>query len=119
LYLAIPDSAKFQAIVTPMLIMLSPSRMENFIQNFSNFRTRFYFGISGVRSERWLLQQANLSLSNYPGNASVMEFNHYWPQNSIIARLEGSDPNLKDELVIIGAHQDSINKYFPGFTAPG
>jgi len=42
-------------------------------------------------------------------------FQHSWIQPSVIARIEGSGPN-KNELVIIGAHEDSIS--FSG-NAPG
>ena len=39
---------------------------------------------------------------------TVEFFNHTWPQPSVIGRLEGVGEN-KDEIVIIGAHLDSVN----------
>jgi leucyl aminopeptidase len=49
-----------------------------------------------------------------------LNFQSQWDQFSIIARFEGSNPDLKNELVIVGAHQDSVNLWLPSFgTAPG
>lgn len=43
-----------------------------------------------------------------------------WDQFSIIARFEGSNKDLENELVIVGAHQDSVNMWLPSFgRSPG
>ena len=49
-------------------------------------------------------------ISESPGlsGASVRFVNHTWPQPSVIATIEGIGNN-KDEVVIIGAHLDSVN----------
>jgi leucyl aminopeptidase len=39
---------------------------------------------------------------------TVSLFKHSWGQPSVIARIKGAGPNA-DEVVIIGAHEDSTN----------
>ncbi|CAG8602712.1 15124_t:CDS:2 [Acaulospora colombiana] len=46
---------------------------------------------------------------------SVRQFTHRWAQKSIIARFEGTDPEKENEVVIVGAHQDSVNMWMPNF----
>jgi len=46
---------------------------------------------------------------------TVSRFQHSWAQNSIIAKIHGEGPHA-NEVVIIGAHLDSISS---GNTAPG
>lgn len=95
-------------------------RIEDFVREFSSFHNRYYNADSGLASQKWLFQQIQDSLKGYSGTASVKEFEHTsWLQNSIIARLEGSDSTLKSELVILGAHQDSLNLGGSSLQAPG
>lgn len=49
-------------------------------------------------------------INEIPGETtrSVKFFNHTWPQPSVIASIEGVGNN-KDQVVIIGAHLDSVN----------
>lgn len=59
---------------------------------------------------------------------SVRQFEHSWGQHSVIARIEpkkcnsGSSNNgtFDDHVVIVGAHQDSVNQWNPWFgRSPG
>jgi len=72
-----------------------------------------------VISQRWLLDQVTSSIRGYAGSVSVIEIEHTWLQNSIIARIEGADPALRSQVVILGAHQDSINTNGYTLRAPG
>jgi len=50
------------------------------------------------------------------------EFSHKFVQNSIIASIEASDDTTKTEdkeLIILSAHQDSLNYRLPFYRAPG
>lgn len=53
---------------------------------------------------------------------SIRKFHHDFPQNSIIARLESTDESVRSEdkeIIIISAHQDSLNYKLPFYRAPG
>jgi len=56
-----------------------------------------------------------LSFSNGRTDVNVSFFEHSWLQPSVIARIEGNGLN-KNEIVVIGAHEDSISSRNP---APG
>lgn len=115
----IPTTLRYKGVVENLIEAIDRSRMEDFVREFSSFYNRYYDGIFGLRSQQWLLQQIQDSLQGYSGIATVQEFKHPWLQSSIIARFEGSDSTLKSELVILGAHQDSINLQGAFLSAPG
>jgi len=97
--------------------------MEEFITEFSQFHTRYYTSETGVESSEWLLEQVNAVIAandKYPGGpVSARAFDHTWPQTSVIARIEGSDPELKSQVVVLGAHADSVNLFGSGQRSPG
>lgn len=99
--------------------MINRQRVEAFIKEFSTFHTRYYESETGEQSQKWLLTQVQASLQNYSGVSSVREFDHGYRQNSIIAAIEGSDPTLKSEVAVLGAHQDSLNLRGSTLRAPG
>ncbi|ODM98735.1 Leucine aminopeptidase 1, partial [Orchesella cincta] len=117
--IAIPTTLKFQSVVSRLVGNINRPRVEEFVRDFSSYRTRYYTSDTGVQSQKWLLQQVQDSLSGYAGVSSVEEFEHTFPQNSVIARLEGADPSLKSQVVILGAHQDSTNLRGSTQPAPG
>ncbi|KAG1472292.1 hypothetical protein G6F56_001628 [Rhizopus delemar] len=108
----IPTKAEYQSEVNPFIGKLDTKNMKNILSTFSNFRNRYYKSSYGAQSCRWLIQQIK-SIASDNDNVSVSQFDHPWGQFSIIARIEGSDAKLKNELVVLGAHQDSINMYSP------
>jgi len=64
----------------------------------------------------WLLGEVDASIrsaGNYTGEVRAQFWNHThepdWVQRSVLVRIGGSDPLLAQEVVIIGAHLDSIN----------
>lgn len=116
----------------------------------TSFRTRYYKSGSGAEASSWLYKQildivdeGARSLDN-PSNITVTTFQHKWQQRSIIARFHPSPVELpedmdvtkkssayseflraaledeQEDVVIIGAHLDSINLWIPSFgRAPG
>ncbi|XP_035702351.1 probable leucine aminopeptidase 1 [Folsomia candida] len=71
-----------------------------------------------IGSRRW--SRFAIADDAYGGNVTVGKFTHRWLQSSIIARIEGADPKLKEEVVIFGAHLDSFNLTNPvNGRAPG
>ncbi|XP_021945455.1 leucine aminopeptidase 1 [Folsomia candida] len=117
---AIPTTLRFQSTVNGLLGRTSITRMQDFIRTFSSYHNRYYQAQTGIDSQRWLFAQVQESIANYAGSATVNEVTHtFGPQSSIVARLTGSDPTLRSEIVIIGAHQDSINIAGSSLGAPG
>ncbi|CAL8109375.1 unnamed protein product [Orchesella dallaii] len=116
---AIPTTLQFQSVVSQLVGNIDRSRVEQFVTDFSSYSTRYYRSETGEASQKWLLSQVQSSLSGYAGVSSVEEFEHAFPQKSIIARLEGADSVLQTEVVILGAHQDSINLRGITLPAPG
>jgi leucyl aminopeptidase len=98
---------------------LNSPRVHDFIEKFSSYHTRYYSSQTGRDSQLWLLSEVESSIQGYVGNASVSEVDHGYLQKSIVARLEGSDSSLRSEVVIIGAHLDSVNLLLPSLNAPG
>jgi len=116
---AIPTTIRFQSTVEPLLELIDGPRIEEFVTAFSSYHTRYYTSTTGLASQQWLLNQVRESIVGYPGTASVREFAHSFQQSSIIATIQGSDSNLSSEVIVIGAHQDSVNRAGSSLVAPG
>ncbi|KAI8636135.1 hypothetical protein BD408DRAFT_426629 [Parasitella parasitica] len=115
----IPANAKYQDEVAPFIGNLTTDTMKEVLTEFTSFRNRYYKSSYGAKSCRWLIQQIRDVADGFD-HVSVEEFEHSWDQFSIIARFEGSNTELKNELVIVGAHQDSVNMWLPSFgRSPG
>lgn len=97
--------------------------MRKNLEKFTSFRNRYYRSRYGADSSEWLFKQVSKVLKRAKrvnDGISLRQFKHKWDQKSIIARFEGSDPQKANEVVIVGAHQDSINMWMPTFgRAPG
>jgi len=93
---------------------LNTERTQTFLEHFVSYRSRLYSSQNGKESALWLLSEIenHIAASGYKGVAHVEAYEHsQWIQPSIIAKIEGSDPTLKEEVVILGAHLDSINSF--------
>jgi len=108
--------------VTKVIKTLSTEGPKANLVKFSSFRTRYYRSEDGKQSQQWLLSKINditmeAASPSLKSMISVNEFHHSWGQHSIIVRINGSDP-ADDRIVILGAHQDSMNMW-PFLAAPG
>ena len=66
---------------------------------------------TGTESANWLFELLRTIATGRPG-VTVAQFVHQnFPQRSIIARIAGRNDSLP--IVILGAHQDSINSLNP------
>jgi len=112
--LAIPDSPTQQDVVNPIIATANTDLMRKVLPPFSQFNNRYYTQDTGRQSSEWLMGQIQsmVTSSNTKGlNVTVVPFKHTWIQSSIIARIEGLNGN--QETVIVGGHQDSINRFSP------
>jgi len=117
---AIPTQLRYESLVRTLFNFINMQRVQNFVRDFSSYHNRHHQSATGAASQAWLLNQAQASVAGYPGVMTVTEIpTPASPQASIVARIEGGDALLKDEVVIIGAHQDSINRNGASLQAPG
>lgn len=102
-----------------MLDLLSKQEMQDHLETFTSFHTRYYKSSYGAQSSAWLLQTVSDIISKSGADkhgAAVRHFPHPWGQNSVIA----SFPGKSNSTIVIGAHQDSINLFLPSIlSAPG
>ena len=114
-----PEKVAHNSTLKPMMKNLSKKNMHDHLEKFTSFHTRYYKSTTGAQSSAWLLEQVNSTVKAsgaHEHGATVEHFPHPWGQNSIIARI----PGKSEKTVVIGAHQDSINLYFPSLlAAPG
>ncbi|KAJ2778339.1 hypothetical protein GGI15_004204, partial [Coemansia interrupta] len=109
-----PTSLTHQSQVSKLLAKVSEDTPRSVLTEFTKFNNRYYNSQNGKQSSEWLLKTIKQLV---PGvNATL--FTHQFPQSSVIVHIEGSQtPN---EVVIISAHQDSINLNNPSTgRAPG
>lgn len=96
-----------QAIVAPMLQQMQDIRIRDTITGLASFANRYYASKPGIASSGWLRARWT-ELANGRDDISVAQYAHLrFDQRSVIATIEGSDK--PDEVIIIGAHLDSIN----------
>jgi bacterial leucyl aminopeptidase len=112
-----PSKVAHNSTVKPLLKKLSKDNMRTHLEKFTSFYTRYYKSEYGAQSSAWLLEQINNTIANSNAtSASVKAFPHSWGQASIIATI----PGKSEKTIVIGAHQDSINLFFPSLlAAPG
>ncbi|KAF2672813.1 Zn-dependent exopeptidase [Microthyrium microscopicum] len=113
-----PSAAAKQSGVKPLLPKLSIDPMKENLAKFSSFYTRYYKSSYGAESSKWLQGKIadTVKESKAEKLVQIKPFDHPWGQSSIIATI----PGKSNKTVVIGAHQDSINMFFPTMLpAPG
>lgn len=114
-----PKKPTHNETLFPLLKQLSTKHMRENLEIFTSFYTRYYKSEYGAESSAWLLGRVNETIQNSGADkygAFVKAFEHPWGQNSVIANI----PGQSNKTIVIGAHQDSINLFFPSLLpAPG
>jgi leucyl aminopeptidase len=114
-----PEKTAHGETLKPFLKSLSKDNMRKHLEKFTSFHTRYYKSETGAQSSAWLLEQVNNTVKESGAlehGAFVKHFPHSWGQNSVVATI----PGKSNKTVVIGAHQDSINLFFPSLlAAPG
>ncbi|KAL8775273.1 MAG: hypothetical protein Q9209_000280 [Squamulea sp. 1 TL-2023] len=114
-----PEKPVHNETLAPAMKNLSKKNMRKHLEKFTSFYTRYYKSSYGAESSVWLLEQVNTTIHDSGAaehGAFVKAFSHPWGQNSVIATI----PGKSNKTVVVGAHQDSINLFFPSLlAAPG
>lgn len=112
-----PTAVSQKASVTPLISKLSKANIQSNLETFVQYQNRYYKSTYGKQSSEWLLKQVQsvISASGATG-VTARAFTHSWTQSSVIATI----PGKSDNIIVIGAHQDSINGQNPSTgRAPG
>jgi len=104
---AYPNGPTHQTIVNGLIPLLSKDKMREYTDKLSAYHTRYYTTTTGKESAEWIYREMTTQKGSRT-DITVKYFPHSWLQPSVIARIQGSGPNA-NEVVIIGAHEDSIN----------
>ncbi|KAI1429928.1 Zn-dependent exopeptidase [Xylaria sp. FL1777] len=114
-----PKKVKLQDEIKPLLANLSKTPMQQHLEKFTSFHTRYYKSDYGRQSSEWLLQTVQDTIKEAGADkygVKAEHFKHSWGQHSIIATIPGKSSST----VVIGAHQDSVNMWLPSIlAAPG
>jgi len=111
----LPSAPTHQSQVNALINAIDTSVYATNLASLSNFQNRYYTSSFGAQSADWIYNLA-LQYSSNRTDITVRKFSHSWAQPSVIARITGS---LTDELVVLGAHQDSTSAGMPNGRAPG
>ncbi|KAI7860669.1 hypothetical protein BDC45DRAFT_492543 [Circinella umbellata] len=116
----VPTTVSYQTEADTFIQKLETTFMRQWLEKFTSFYTRYYKSSWGAESCAWLIETVREIAKPAGDRVTVNEFKHSWAQFSIIARFEGSDPDLENEAIVISAHQDSVNQWFPSLgRSPG
>lgn len=108
-----------QANVNPLIAEAAEASTRQVILDLSAFPNRRYNQPSGTDSANWIKNKWT-TLAAGRSDITVEFFNHTTsvsPQPSVILTIQGT--MLPNEVVILGAHQDSINTTSQTASAPG
>ena len=99
-----------EATVQNMLTQVNEFSIREMILKLSSFKNRYYKSKTGVASQKYIKETWE-KLSAARNDVSVEYYEHSaWPQPSVIMTVEGT--TLKDEIVVLGGHADSIAGYW-------
>jgi len=115
----IPTNPTQQSFVRSLIPSLSQIQLRSTIEHLSSYPTRYYDSSNGVDAALWIHNQFSSFSNNASSNFELLLYNHSnWAQPSVIARYRGNGAR-SNEVVIIAAHEDSINSQNPQARAPG
>lgn len=100
-----------ESLVNLWLPDVSEDYMNKVITHLSSYKTRYYKSPEGAEALRWI--GAEWSRLTQNRNDVKVEYYKYatHEQPTVILTVEGSDPELKDQVIILGGHGDSINTH--------
>jgi len=106
---AYPTNPAHEELVNRFIATMQKPNIATFNNMLTKRSTRYYTSQTGKDAAQDIyntfIQYKN---QHNRQDVKVDFFSHSWLQPSVIARIEGAGPN-KNELVILGAHEDSIS----------
>ncbi len=108
--LLIPDYTINQdRLVNSFLPEVSEAYMNGVVTHLSSYKTRYYKSPEGVAALKWIgAEWTNLTKSRSDVKVEYYKYSTH-DQPTVTLTIEGSDPVLKDQIIILGGHGDSIN----------
>jgi leucyl aminopeptidase len=102
-----PKKFKYEKNVKRLIPKLSWDNIKKNLEQYSTYHTRFSETETGAEAAQWLLSQVQdvVKKSGRQGVTAEAFPHANWPQNSVVARVEGRS----NRTVVVGAHLDSIN----------
>lgn len=96
--------------VEAMVSMTQEINIRTMIEKLSAYKNRYYQAQTGVDSQAFVKKTWE-DLSKNRTDVKVEYFEHSaWKQPSVVMTIEGTD--MKDEIIVIGGHADSIAGWF-------
>lgn len=93
-------------LVNKLMLEVSSAKIQQTVEKLSSFRNRHYQSDTGVEAAVWIKSQFE-SLAAHRKDVSVRVVMHQgFKQPSVVATVHGKS----DEIIVLGAHEDSINQ---------
>jgi leucyl aminopeptidase len=102
-----PNEPTHQTTVNSFIKLLDTNKLREYNNKLSSFHTRYYTTETGKQAAEWIKSQFEANKAGRT-DITVELFPHSWLQSSVVARIPGSGEHA-DEVVIISAHEDSVN----------
>jgi len=105
----IPSSPRFHDEVKKIASNVKGSNIEKYNHMLTEFFTRYYTTETGELAAKKIYETfKSIAVDAGRRDIEVHFFSHTWRQPSVVARINGNGAK-KNEVVIISAHEDSIN----------
>ncbi|KAF0701681.1 Aste57867_7902 [Aphanomyces stellatus] len=108
-----PEAPQQQALLESIHDNVDPDDLKALLTEFvEKFPTRYRDSPEGKQSAGWIYDHVHELRANARDHLTltVRKFEHTWGQYSVIARVEPAGGATYDDVVVLSAHQDSINR---------
>jgi hypothetical protein len=117
-----PQNPRRQKIMEKLTPNIQQKNLYQVVSDLSDFFNRYYLSETGIKASVWMREQFEKIISKLPSERrklfKVQYFQHpRFPQRSVICKMEGK--SMKEEIVIVGGHIDSLNAGNRTGLAPG
>lgn len=106
----LPDySINQESTVEAWLPDVSVEYMNGIVTHLSSYKNRYYKSPEGAAALRWIGSEwSRLTAGRSDAKVEYYKYATH-DQPTVILTIEGSDPQVKDQMIILGGHGDSIN----------
>ncbi|EJD40958.1 Zn-dependent exopeptidase [Auricularia subglabra TFB-10046 SS5] len=111
-----PNAAKYPQLSNDGFFKsVSATKLSSTVATLSNYTTRYYRNTNARVPATWIQSQFTAAA----GSGNVVLVENSFDQPNVIAQIPRKAGSTNDEIVVIGAHLDSINQSSSGGRAPG